>query len=72
MLSALNIDDLMINYIDLNDLINKRMYHVVWVEFEFIIFDIIIIYTVFELTNTIEYMHVDKTPTLYANTNFQP
>ena len=61
MLFVLNIDGLIINYISLNDLINKRVIRVVLrylitngVVFEFVNFDVIIICVVFGLTNTVE------------------
>ena len=65
MLFVLNIDGLIINYISLNDLINKWVIHVVlrylitnWVVFEFVNFDVIIIRIVFELTNTVDNIYI--------------
>ena len=55
MLFVLNIDGLVINYINSNDQINKR------VIFEFVNFDTTIIRVVFELANTVEYLYVDTT-----------
>ena len=79
MLFVLNIDGLVINYINLNDQINKWVRHVVscypitiWVVFEFINFDTIIAHVVFGLTNIIEYMYVDMTRTRHADTNYHP
>ena len=55
----LNIDELIINYINLNDQINKRVMRVVscyqitnWVVFKFVNFNTIIIHIVFRLVNT--------------------
>ena len=60
MLFMLNIYELVINYIDLNDQINKRVILVVscypitnCVVFEFVNFDTIIICVMFGLVNTI-------------------
>ena len=54
MLFVLNVDELVVNYINLNDQINKRVIRVVscfsmtnWVVFEFVNFDVIIIGVVF-------------------------
>ena len=70
MLFILNIDGLVINYINLNDKINKRVICVVtchpitnWVVFNFVNFDTIIIPIVFGLANIVEYMYVDTTRT---------
>ena len=56
----LNIDELVINYINLNDQINKQVICVVscysitnWVVFEFVSFDIIIIRIMLRLANII-------------------
>ena len=60
MLFMLNIDELVINYINLNDQINKQIICVLscylitnWVMFEFVSFDIIIIRVIFGLMNII-------------------
>ena len=70
MLFLLNIDGLIINYINLNDQINQWVMYVMScypitnrVVFEFVNFDMIIIRVVFELTNIIKYMYIDMTQT---------
>ena len=62
-LFMLKVDGSVINYINLNDQINKRVMHVMlcypitnWVVFELVNFDTIIIHIVFRLMNTIEYL----------------
>ena len=68
MLFVLNIDGLVINYINLNDKINKWVMCVMscnsitnWIVFEFVNFDTIIICVVFGLVNTIKYLYIDTT-----------
>ena len=70
MLFVLNIDGLVINHINLNKQINKRVMCVVlcylitnWVLFGFINFYTIIIHVVFWLENTVKYIDVDTTQT---------
>ena len=79
MLFVLNIDGLVINFISLNDQINKHVMCVVscylitnWIVFEIVNFDTIIIRVVFGLTNTIEYIYVDMTRTRHVDTNCHP
>ena len=78
MLFVLNMDELIINYINLNDQIHKRVICVVscypianWVMIEFINFDTIIIRVMFGLTNTVEYLYID-TQTRQADMNCHP
>ena len=68
MLFMLNIGGLVINYIYLNDQINKQVICGVscylitnWVIFKFINFDTIIIRVIFGLTNTEKYLYIDMT-----------